>query len=117
MTFVGCPTATCSTLITARFRGGITPSDRPYSRAVEYQLDESNKVATLVWEFRHTPDISAPCNGSVKRFPNGNTLISWGCAVPTSGTIATEVSTTGNVVFEMKHRTAPGSSTLCWATA
>ena len=92
--------------------GGITPSDRTYSRAVEYQLDESNKVATLVWEFRHTPDISAPCTGSVKRFPNGNTLIGWGCAIPTSGTIATEVSSTGSVVFEMKHRTAPGSSLL-----
>jgi hypothetical protein len=75
-------------------------------------LDESNKVATLVWEFRHTPDISAPCTGSVERFENGNTLIGWGCAIPTSGTIATEVSSAGNVVFEMKHRTAPGSSLL-----
>jgi Arylsulfotransferase (ASST)/Ser-Thr-rich glycosyl-phosphatidyl-inositol-anchored membrane family/Divergent InlB B-repeat domain len=92
--------------------GGVTPSDRTYSRGVEYQLDESNKVATLVWEFRHTPDISAPCTGSVKRFPNGNTLIGWGCAIPTSGTIATEVSPAGSVVFEMKHRTAPGSSLL-----
>jgi len=92
--------------------GGITPNDRTYSRAVEYQLDESNKVATLVWEFRHTPDISALCTGSVKRFPNGNTLIGWGCAIPTSGTIATEVSSAGSVVFEMKHRTAPGSSML-----
>src|ERR1019366_1219470 len=92
--------------------GGVTPSDRTYSRGVEYQLDESNKVATLVWEFRHTPDISAPCTGSVKRFPNGNTLIGWGCAIPTSGTIATEVSLTGSVVFEMKHRTPPGSSLL-----
>ena len=92
--------------------GGVTPNDRTYSRAVEYQLDESNKVATLVWEFRHTPDISAPCTGSVKRFANGNTLIGWGCAIPTSGTIATEVSPAGCVVFEMKHRTAPGSSSL-----
>ena len=92
--------------------GGITPSDRTYSRAVEYQLDETNKVATLVWEFRHTPDISAPCTGSVKRFANGNTLIGWGCAIPTSGTIATEVSPAGSVVFEMQHRTPPGMSPL-----
>ncbi|HSU57267.1 MAG TPA: aryl-sulfate sulfotransferase, partial [Candidatus Dormibacteraeota bacterium] len=92
--------------------GGVTSSDRTYTRAVEYQLDEVNKVAILVWEFRHTPDISAPCTGSVKRFANGNTLIGWGCAIPTSGTIATEVSPAGNVVFEMKHRTAPGSSSL-----
>jgi hypothetical protein len=92
--------------------GGITPSDRTYSRAVEYQLDESNKVATLMWEFRHTPDISAPCTGSVKRFANGNTFIDWGCAVATSGTIVTEVSPAGHVVFEMQHVVKGPSSSL-----
>jgi Arylsulfotransferase (ASST)/Divergent InlB B-repeat domain/Ser-Thr-rich glycosyl-phosphatidyl-inositol-anchored membrane family len=92
--------------------GGATPNDRTYSRGVEYQLDEVNKIATLVWEFRHSPDISAPCTGSIKRLANGNTTIGWGCAIPTSGTIITEVSPAGNVVFEMKHRTAPGSSAL-----
>ena len=60
-------------------------------------------TATLVWEYRHTPDISAPCTGSVKRFANGNTLIDWGCAIATSGTIVTEVSPAGQVVFEMQH--------------
>jgi hypothetical protein len=84
--------------------GGLTPSDRTYSRAVEYQLDEANLTATLVWEFRRAPDISVPCTGSLKRFANGNTLIDWGCAVPTSGTIVTEVSPAGDVVFEMNHR-------------
>jgi hypothetical protein len=92
--------------------GGVTPSDRTYSRAVEYALDEVNMTATLVWEFRHTPDISAPCTGSVKRFPNGNTLIDWGCAVPTSGTILTEVDAAGQVIFEMKHRTNNGLSSV-----
>ena len=28
----------------------------PYSRAVEYSLDEVNHVATLVWQFRNSPD-------------------------------------------------------------
>ena len=88
--------------------GGVTPNDRTYTRAVEYALDETNMTATLVWEFRHTPDISAPCTGSVKRFANGNTLIDWGCAVPTSGFILTEVDPAGQVVFEMKHRTNNG---------
>ena len=88
--------------------GGVTPNDRTYSRAVEYQLDEVNLTATLVWEFRHTPDISASCTGSLKRFANGNTLIDWGCAVPTSGTIVTEVSPSGEVVFEMAHRQTGG---------
>jgi hypothetical protein len=92
--------------------GGITPSDRTYTRAVEYALDETNMTATLVWEFRHTPDISTPCTGSVKRFPNGNTTIDWGCAVPTSGYILTEVNPAGQVVFEMKHRTNNGISSV-----
>jgi hypothetical protein len=92
--------------------GGITPSDRTYSRGVEYRLDETNKVATLVWEFRHTPDISAPCTGSVRRFANGNTLIDWGCAVATSGTIVTEVSPIGDVVFEMSHAVKGPSSSF-----
>ena len=92
--------------------GGVTPNDRSYSRVVEYALDETNMIATLVWEFRHTPDISAGCTGSIKRMPNGNTLIDWGCAVPTSGTILTEVNPAGQVVFEMKHRTASGISSV-----
>ena len=92
--------------------GGVTPNDRTYSRVVEYALDEINKTATLVWEFRHNPDISAPCTGSIKRFSNGNTLIDWGCAVPTSGTILTEVDAAGQVVFEMQHRANSGLSSI-----
>jgi hypothetical protein len=92
--------------------GGITPNDRTYSRVVEYQLDGVKMTATLAWEFRHTPDISAPCTGSVKRFPNGNTLVNWGCAIASSGTIVSEVSPAGEVVFEMKHRVAGPSADL-----
>jgi hypothetical protein len=88
--------------------GGTTPNDRTYSRVVEYALDEVNMTATLVWEYRHTPDIQASCTGSLKRMPNGNTLIDWGCAVPNTGTIITEVNPAGQVVFEMKHRQTSG---------
>lgn len=92
--------------------GGTTPDDRTYSRAVEYQLNETNLTATLAWQFRHNPDIEAPCTGDVKRFSNGNTQIGWGCAVPTSGYIVTEVAPTGSVVFEVQQLVAPGSSPL-----
>ena len=88
--------------------GGVSPSDRTYSRVVEYALDEVNRTATLVWEYRHAPDIQATCTGSVKRMANGNTLIDWGCAVPNTGTILTEVNSAGQVVFEMKHRQSGG---------
>lgn len=82
---------------------GTTPSDRTYSRVVEYAIDEVNMTATLVWEFRHTPDISTPSNGRVQEMPNGNVFIDWGAATQNKATvpIATEVSPSGEVVYEM----------------
>jgi hypothetical protein len=89
------------------------PRPRSYSRAVEYALDEVHKTATLVWEYRHVPDIMANCQGSVKRMPNGNTLIDWGCAAGLmDGTIVTEVNPAGQVVFEMTRRQTNGASLL-----
>jgi len=52
--------------------------DRPYSRAVEYEIDEVNKVAKLVWQFRHTPDIITYNGGDVLRLEGGHTIITWG---------------------------------------
>jgi Arylsulfotransferase (ASST)/Transmembrane protein 131-like N-terminal len=49
-----------------------------YSRAVEYQLDEVNMIATQVWEFRDTPDNYGPATGSVQRRATGGTMICWG---------------------------------------
>ena len=92
--------------------GGVTPNDRTYSRVVEYALDETNMTATLVWEYRHSPDISATCTGAIKRMQNGNTLIDWGCAVPVSGYIITEVNPAAQVVFEMQHRLTGGISSV-----
>ncbi|MEY4374033.1 MAG: hypothetical protein RL760_199, partial [Candidatus Eisenbacteria bacterium] len=37
--------------------------DPLYSRAVEYALDESTHVATLVWQHRHSPDVFAGAMG------------------------------------------------------
>ena len=49
-----------------------------FSRAVEYQINETSKTAVKVWEYRSDPDIFCPMMGSVYRLPNGNTLINWG---------------------------------------
>lgn len=49
-----------------------------YSRAVEYQLDENNHTATLVWQYRNPLDTLGAYMGDVQRLPNGNTLIGWG---------------------------------------
>ena len=71
------------------------------SRAVEYALDEQAKTATLVWEYRHDPDIFAPSRGSVQRLPNGNTMIGWGSAPFRGYAQATEVTPAKEIVFEM----------------
>jgi hypothetical protein len=71
-----------------------TPS---FSRAVEYKLDEVAKTATLVWQFRHTPDLPSSAMGSVQRLANGNTVIGWGAVTPS----ATEVTPDGKTVFEV----------------
>jgi hypothetical protein len=73
-----------------------------YSRGVEYMLDVPNKTATLVWEFRHTPDIYCSAMGSVQRLPNGNTLIGWGQASGGAGVpLCTEVHPDNSIALEL----------------
>lgn len=69
----------------------------PYSRAVEYEVDEVNKTVELVWEYDHNKEIYAFAMGNAQRLPNGNTLIGWGTGSPN----VTEVDPNGNIVFEM----------------
>lgn len=69
-----------------------------FSRAAEYKLDESNKTATLVWQFRHDPDAYNPYMGNVQRLPDGNTLIGWGGAHTPA---VTEVRPDGTTALEM----------------
>jgi hypothetical protein len=58
------------------FDNGNTHSPQ-VSRAVEYQLDLTNWTATLVWEFRDTPDKYAFWMGNAERLATGNTLINF----------------------------------------
>ena len=69
----------------------------PRSRAVEYAMDEVNKTATLVWQYRNTPDNFGFAMGFAQRLDNGNTLISWGSTNPT----LTEVTPDGKIALEM----------------
>ena len=79
---VGGPTATSasSTMVIASIRTLAYNFSRPYSRGVEYTLDEVNKVATMIWEFRHTPDIITYNGGSVQLVGDGHFVITWGGA-------------------------------------
>jgi len=68
-----------------------------FSRVVEYELDEDNKVATLVWEYRNTPDYYTSAMGSARRLSNGNTLIIWSRLG-----LITEVKPDGSKALELK---------------
>lgn len=77
-------------------------AERPwYSRGVEYDFDEINKKATMVWEYRHNPDISAYAMGSVQRLKNGNTLIDWGLIYKPFYRTMTEVTPDNKIAFEL----------------
>ena len=54
-------------------------------------------TATLVWQYRNTPDIFDQAMGFVQRMDNGNTLIGWGATNPT----VREVTAAGKKVYEM----------------
>ncbi|HMK39353.1 MAG TPA: aryl-sulfate sulfotransferase [Bacteroidota bacterium] len=75
----------------------------PYSRGAEYALDETGMTATLVWEYRHVPDVFDPAAGSVQRLPNGNTLIGWGTAnfLGVGDVAVTEVRPDKSMAYEM----------------
>ena len=68
------------------------------SRAVEYALDETNMIATVVWEYRNDPPIYARAMGSARRLPGGNTLIGWGRSPAAD---VTEVHPDGTIALEL----------------
>jgi hypothetical protein len=68
------------------------------SRGVEYELNLEHMTATLVWQFRETPDVFSHYMGNTQRLPNSNTLINW--AVGNLPKL-TEVRPNGTKAFEM----------------
>jgi len=76
--------------------------DPSISRAVEYEIDESEKTADLVWDFSHPQGYVGLAMGSVQRLPNNNTLINWGRLL-NQGAVITEVDYDKNIVFEIQY--------------
>jgi hypothetical protein len=80
-----------------------------HSRAVEYQVDQANKQATLAWEFPgtfnvdswYTQDWYTPAYGDADRQPNGNVLICAGNRGVGTQTRIFEVTRGGEVVWAM----------------
>ena len=79
------------------------------SRAVEYEIDETNKTARLIWAYNHPDSIVAMSMGSVQRLPNQNTLINWGFFFESitmdTGALIMEVDYDKNIVFELAYPT------------
>lgn len=74
----------------------------PYSRGVEYRLNEQTKTCELVWDYRHVPDIYASLQGSLQTLPDGHRLMAWGSGALSEIASITEVDADKNVVFEAK---------------
>jgi hypothetical protein len=72
----------------------------PFSRAVEYKLDEAKKTATLVWQYSPDPEIFGQAMGYVQRLPNGNTFIGWGYDEGGMPAV-TEVTPDGQIALQM----------------
>ncbi len=72
-----------------------------YCRAIEYDLDEEAKTATIAWEYDYGQSMTSRSRGSVQRFENGNTLIGWG-EKNSGAPNATEVDSSGNIVGELQ---------------
>ena len=72
------------------------------SRAVEYQLDETNKTATMVWEYYHPDNIFSPTMGSIQKLPNGNTVIGWGTAGNQNFPAVTEIHPDKSIAFQLR---------------
>ncbi len=52
--------------------------DPPFTRVIEYQVDEISHEASIVWEYVNPLGYTSPSMGSIQRLENGNTLIGWG---------------------------------------
>jgi len=74
----------------------------PLTRVVEYEIDEQQMTAALVWEYSHPDGYVSLNQGCAQRLENGNTLISWG-GVANHGQIITEVDESENIVLEFEY--------------
>lgn len=79
--------------------------DTAVSVAKEYQLDEVNMTAELVWSFKHPMNIFSETMGNVQRLSNGNTFINWGTVYDVNMPAFTEVDPDGNIVYEVTFTT------------
>ena len=69
-----------------------------FSRVVEYQLDQQNKTARLISDYRNNPQTFSLAMGNGQRLENGNIFIGWGWFTSLA---ASEVTPDGEVALYM----------------
>ena len=71
-----------------------------YSRPLEFQLDEVNKIATQKWTYVYDSTMYSTAMGNAQRLGNTNTLVDYGLITSDSVTFVV-VDTAGNKMFEL----------------
>ena len=85
------------------FDNGVSRADgAKFSRAIELAIDPATGSVATMWEYRPDPPIWAPVFGSVRRLPNGNSIVAFGA--PTG-----QLGATGPVVL---HEVSPSGQRL-----
>ncbi|MBL0049396.1 MAG: aryl-sulfate sulfotransferase [Bacteroidetes bacterium] len=69
--------------------------------AKEYQIDEQNLTATLVWSYVNNPLTNSTAMGNAQRLVNGNTLVNYGNVVD-GDVVFNLVKPSGAKVFELR---------------
>ena len=67
----------------------------PHTRVCEYQMDELQKTATLVWEYQNNPITFSLAMGNIERLSDGNSFIGWGYNFEAPG--ISEVTSSGTI--------------------
>jgi Arylsulfotransferase (ASST)/Abnormal spindle-like microcephaly-assoc'd, ASPM-SPD-2-Hydin len=86
-----------------------------YSRGMEYVVDEGNKTATLVWEYRDNPDTYGRATGNVQRRAGG-TMVNWGFGRKVTD-LHTDDSKSLEVVFGLANMSTYRAFRFPWTTS
>jgi len=84
------------------YDNGFRALSAPYhgARALEYQLDEVNRTASLVWGYVYDSTMYSKATGNVQRLLNGNTLVNFGI-IGSKNVAFVVVDSLKNKVFEL----------------
>ena len=72
--------------------------DNISSRVQIFEIDEENKIADFVWQYKNIPEVYSNFMGNAQELRNGNFVIGWG-GISSPG--VTEISKDGDKLFEL----------------